>query len=322
MRVIRPAEPGGPEVLAPMDLPTPAPGPGEALVRVAYAGVNFIDVYHRSGAYPMPPPLRLGREGAGVVEAAGAGVALAPGAQVAWAGVAGSYASHLVAPADQLVPLPDGVAPRTAAAAMLQGMTAHYLTRTIVRLGAGDTCLLHAAAGGVGLLAAQLARSAGATVIGTVSSEAKAARARAAGCAHVIRYDREDFVARARELTGGRGVDVVYDSVGQATFFGSLDALRVRGWAVLFGQSSGPVPPIDLQVLNHKGSLTVTRPNLAHYVATRDELLERAGEVLGAVARGELAVTIDRVLPLDEAAAAHRLLESRTTIGKLLLDCR
>ncbi len=294
------------------ELPDPQPGPGQVRVRVAYAGVNFIDVYHRTGAYKMPRPIPIGREGAGVVEDTGE--------HVAWAAVAGSYASHVIAPADQLVPVPAGVDLRTAAAAMLQGMTAHYLTRSTFPLAAGHTCLLHAAAGGAGLLIAQLARAAGATVIGTVSTDAKAERARAAGCAHVIRYDREDVVARVRELTGGRGVDVVYDSVGKTTFDASLDCLHPRGMMVLFGQSSGAVPPMDPQVLQAKGSLFLTRPTLNHYTLTRDDLLARAADVLGAVASGALSIAIDRVLPLADAAEAHRLLESRATSGKLLLQ--
>lgn len=314
MRAIRPAEPGGPEVLRPEDLPTPPPGPGQVAVRVHVAGVNFIDVYHRTGAYPMGRPIAIGREGAGVVEATGD--------RVAWAGVPGSYATHVVAPADALIPVPEGMALETAAALMLQGMTAHYLTHATFPLARGHTVLLHAAAGGTGMLIAQLARRAGATVIGTVSSEAKAERARAAGCAHVVRYDREELVPAVRGLTGGAGVDVVYDSVGASTFLAGLDCLRPRGTMVLFGQASGPVAPLDPQVLQHKGSLYLTRPNLAHYIASRDELVARAGDVLGLAARGELAVTIDRVLPLADAAEAHRLLESRATSGKLLLDAR
>lgn len=323
MYAIQGSEPGGPERLALVELPTPTPAAGQALVRVEHAGVNFIDVYHRTGAYPLPRPIALGLEGAGVVEATGAGVTgVGPGDRVAWTGVPGSYATHVVAPADRLVPIPDAVDTRTAAALMLQGMTAHYLARSTFPLAAGHTCLLHAAAGGVGLLLVQLAKAAGATVLGTVSTDDKAARARAAGCDHVIRYDRDDFVAAARARTGDRGVDVVYDSVGQATFLRGLEALRPRGTMVLFGQSSGAVPPLDLQVLAARGSLFVTRPRLDHYIATRDDLLARAGDVLGAAARGALTVTIDRVLPLAQAAEAHRLLEGRATIGKLLLDAR
>jgi NADPH2:quinone reductase len=318
MRAIRAAEPGGPDVLVLEPITAPEPGPGQVRVRVDFAGVNFIDVYHRSGQYPMPRPIPVGREGAGTVEAVGAGVALAPGARVAWAGVPGSYATHVVAAADHLVPIPDGCTSEHAAALMLQGMTAHYLTRTTFGLRAGHTCLIHAAAGGVGLLLAQLARQAGATAIGTASTDEKAERARAAGCAHVIRYDVEDFVERARALTGGRGVDVVYDSVGQATFLRGLDALALRGTMVLFGQSSGAVAPLDPQILNAKGSLFLTRPALHHYVHDRAELEARAADVLS----GALRPTIDRVFPLAEAADAHRRLEARATIGKLLLDCR
>ncbi len=321
MRAIRSPEPGGPDTMQLVELPTPAPGPGQARVRVAFAGVNFIDVYHRTGAYPGPRPIPLGLEGAGVVEAVGDGVALAPGARVAWTGVPGSYATHVVAPAERLVELPAGLDARAGAALMLQGLTAHYLTTSTFPLAAGHTCLVHAAAGGAGLLIVQLARRAGATVIGTVSTEAKAAAARAAGCDHVIRYTEEDFVAATRRLTGGRGVDVVYDSVGATTFAGGLDCLRPRGMMVLFGQSSGPVPPLELQTLNAKGSLFVTRPSLFHHITTRDELAARAADVLGAAASGALRVTIDRVVPLAEAAAAHRALEARATSGKVLLDC-
>jgi NADPH:quinone reductase len=319
MRVIRVSTPGGPESLQLEELPTPAPGPGQVLVRVEHAGVNFIDVYHRTGLYPLPSPVPIGLEGAGVVEAVGRNASLAPGARVAWAGVPGSYATHVVAPEDRLVPVPDAVPTRIAAALMLQGMTAHYLARSTFPLAPGHTCLVHAAAGGAGLLLVQLAHRAGATVIGTVSTEAKADKARAAGCDHVIRYTEEDFAPVVRRITGGRGVDVVYDSVGKTTFEGSLDALRVRGMLVLFGQSSGPVPPVDLQVLSRKGSLVATRPTLGHYTATRDELLWRATELFDLAAGGGLSVAIDRVLPLADAAEAHRVLESRLTSGKLLL---
>ena len=322
MRAIRPAAPGGPDVLRLDELPTPSPGPGQVRVRVHLAGVNFIDVYHRTGAYPMPAPITIGREGAGVVEEVGAGALLAPGARVAWPAVPGSYATHVVAPAEALVPVPDEMPLETATALMLQGMTAHYLTRSAFPLAAGHTALLHAAAGGTGMLIAQLARRAGATVIGTVSSEAKAERARAAGCSAIIRYDREDLAPAVHAHTRGEMVDVVYDSVGQATFLTGLDCLRRRGTMVLFGQASGAVAPLDPQVLQHKGSLYLHRPNLAHYIATPDELAGRAADLLGLAARGELRVTIDRVLPLADAAEAHRLLESRATSGKLLLDAR
>ncbi|HTM21711.1 MAG TPA: quinone oxidoreductase [Kofleriaceae bacterium] len=319
MKVVTAAVPGGPEVMVMEERDPPAPGPGQARVAVAAAGVNFIDVYFRTGVYPAPRPIPLGQEGAGTVDAVGDGVDLQPGQRVAWTGLPGSYATHLVAPADRLVPLPDGIDFRTAAAAMLQGMTAHYLTRSTFALGAGHTCLVHAAAGGVGLLLCQLGRRAGARVIGTVSTEAKAAEARAAGAAETINYREVDFEPEVRRLTGGRGVDVVYDSVGADTYERSLRCLRPRGLLGLFGQSSGPVPPFAIQLLNRAGSAFLTRPNLAHYVASRAELLERAGEVLAWVAAGDLTLTIAAELPLARAADAHRLLESRKTTGKLLL---
>ena len=320
MRAIRPTHPGGPEVLVLEEHPTPAPGPGQALVRVEAAGVNFLDIYQRSGLYALPLPLALGNEGAGVVEAVGEGVSeLRPGERVAWANGPGSYATHVVIAAAALVPLPGGVDTKTAAAAMLQGMTAHYLAHATFPLGPDDTCLFHAAAGGVGLLFCQMARRLGARVLGTAGTDEKAARARAAGADEVIVYTRADFAAEARRLTGGRGVDVVYDSVGKATFEKSLDCLRVRGTLVAFGQASGPVPPLDLQVLARKGSLFLTRPRLHEYTHTRAELLERAGAVLGAVARGELTVAVDATFPLAEAAEAHRRLGGRATSGKVLL---
>jgi NADPH2:quinone reductase len=320
MRAIRPAETGGPEVLVLSELPTPEPGPGEALVRVEAAGVNFIDIYQRSGQYPLPLPLPLGSEGAGTALAVGPGVAdVKPGDRVAWASGPGSYATHVVIPAARLVPIPEGVDTRTAAAAMLQGMTAHYLVHATYPLKQGDTCLVHAAAGGVGLLLCQMASRAGATVIGTVSTDEKAARARAAGAHETILYTRDDFLAETRRITGGRGVPVVYDSVGRDTFAKSLDCLRPRGMMVLFGQSSGPVPPVDLQILAQKGSLFATRPKLGDYVATPEELRERAGAVLGAIRRGELTVRIDEAFPLAEAAEAHRKLGGRKTTGKVLL---
>jgi NADPH2:quinone reductase len=310
---------GGPEVLRLESTPIPEPGPGQARVAVAAAGVNFIDVYFRTGLYPRPLPYVAGLEGAGVVEAAGAGVTLRPGDRVAWASAPGSYASHVVAPAAQLVPVPEGVALDVAAASMLQGMTAHYLVHGCRTTGSGDLALVHAAAGGVGLLLIQLLVQAGASVIGTCSSAEKEKLAREAGAAHVVRYDQQDFAGEVRRISGGRGCDVVYDSVGQATFEGSLRSLRPRGLLVLFGQSSGPVPPFDLGRLNALGSLFVTRPSLAHYTADRAELELRAGAVLGAVAAGRLAVRIGARFPLVEAAEAHRALEGRRTTGKVLL---
>jgi NADPH2:quinone reductase len=303
-----------------VDAPTPKPGPGEAIVRVEAAGVNFIDIYHRSGAYPREAPFALGEEGAGVVEAVGPGAnALRAGDRIGWASATGSYATQVVVRVDQAVPLPENVTSQQAAAVMLQGMTADYLARSTFPLAATHACVVHAAAGGVGLLLVQMAKSVGARVIGTTSTEAKAARARQAGADEVLLHADGPFDEAVRALTGGRGVDVVYDSIGVATFEQSLLALRPRGTLVLFGQSSGRVPPVDLQILAARGSLFVTRPTLRNYVATRDELLERAGRVLGAVARGELSVCVHGTYPLAKAGDAHRDLASRATIGKLLL---
>jgi len=296
------------------------PGPGALRVAVTAAGVNFIDVYFRTGLYPRPLPFVEGLEGAGVVEATGDGVTgIAVGDRVAWAGVPGSYADRVLAPADRVVRIPDGIDDAKAAAAMLQGMTAHYLAHGVRETREGDVALVHAAAGGTGLLLVQLLTRAGASVIGTCGAPEKEARVRGAGASHVIRYDETDFTDAVREITGGRGVDVVYDSVGASTFEGSLASLRPRGLLALFGQASGPVPPFDLQVLNNLGSLFVTRPSLAHYTADRAELELRADAVLGAVARGELDVRIAAEYPLAEAAEAHRALEGRRTSGKVLL---
>ncbi|HEX8795770.1 MAG TPA: quinone oxidoreductase [Polyangiaceae bacterium] len=320
MKAIRVHRKGGPEVLQLEELATPRPGPGEALVRVEAAGVNFIDVYVRTGAYGGEMPMTLGSEGAGVVEAVGDGAGdFRVGHRVAWASVSGSYATHVIARADKLVPVPDGVTTRDAAAAMLQGMTAHYLAHATFPLKRGDACLVHAAAGGVGLLLVQMAKRAGARVFGTVSTDEKATLALDAGLDEVVFYTREPFDEVVRVRTDGRGLDVVYDSVGATTFDKSLLCLRPRGMMVLFGQSSGRVPPLDLQVLNARGSLFVTRPTLRDYTATRAELLERAAGVLGGIARGELRVRIDRTVPLDRAADAHRALEARETSGKVLL---
>jgi NADPH2:quinone reductase len=312
---------GGPEVLLPRDHDPGAPGPGEARVRIAAAGVNFIDVYHRTGRYPRPLPFVPGSEGAGTVEAIGEGVdGIAPGDHVAWASAAGSYATAIVAPAAALVLVPAGVADEVAAAVMLQGMTAHYLVHGVRTPAAGDVALVHAAAGGTGLLLVQTLVAAGVRVIGTCSTAEKEALARGAGAADVIRYDETpDFAPEVRRLTDGAGVDVVYDGVGATTFEGSLASLRVRGLMALFGAASGPPPPFDLQRLNPLGSLFVTRPSLAHYMRTREELTTRAGAVLGAVASGALHVRIGARYPLDGAAEAHRALESRATTGKVLL---
>ncbi len=321
MKAIRVERHGGPDVLQLVELPTPRPGPGQALVRVEAAGVNFIDVYVRTGAYARDLPLVLGEEGAGVVEALGEGLTEPRvGQRVAWAAVAGSYATHVVASVEKLVAVPEGVSGPVAAASMLQGMTAQYLVDATYPLKAGETCLIHASAGGVGLLLVQMAKRRGARVLGTTSSEDKAKLVRAAGADECLLYSaRLPFDEAVRALTGGRGVDVVYDSVGAATFDRSLLALRPRGMLVLFGQSSGRVPPLDLQTLNARGSLYVTRPKLGDYTATRPELIARATEVLGAVARSDVAIRIHAEFPLARAAEAHEALESRATSGKLVL---
>ncbi len=302
------------------DVPRPVPGPKQALVRIAVAGVNFIDIYFRTGLYKAEHPTALGNEGAGVVEAVGPDVTeVAVGDRVAYAMVRGAYSEYAVVPSAMLVKLPGNISFEQAAAAMLQGMTAHYLTRSTFPLKEGDTCLVHAAAGGAGLLIVQMAKALGARVFGTVSTEAKAQLARENGADETIRYTEQDFEQEVKRLTGGRGVDVVYDSVGQTTFDKSLNCLRPRGMLVLFGSSSGAVPPLDPQTLNGKGSLFLTRPTLGHYVLTRQELLWRADDVLGGVASGKLRLRIDHVVPFERAAEAHRALESRATTGKLLL---
>jgi NADPH2:quinone reductase len=320
MRAIRIESPGGTEVLKLVEMPTPAPGSGQALVRVEAAGVNFIDIYQRSGVYKIPMPFTLGQEGAGVVEAVGQGVSeVRAGDRVAWSGPLGSYASHQVLAAARLVPIPRGLDSRSAAAAMLQGMTAHYLVTDTFPLRPGHMCLIHAAAGGVGQLFCQLASRAGAHVIGTAGGADKGRQAKQAGAHEVIDYRTQDFEAEVKRITGGAGVHVVYDSVGKDTWEKSLRCLRPRGMLVLFGQSSGSVPPFDAQLLATGGSLFLTRPTLASYVITRDELLNRAGAVLGAVERGDLKLKIEEALPLAQAAKAHELLASRKTSGKLLL---
>jgi NADPH:quinone reductase len=321
MKAIRVNEHGGPEVLSYEDVPVPEPGPGEARVRLAAAGVNFIDVYQRMGRYPKELPFTLGLEGAGEVDAVGEGAEeLSVRDYVAFASVPGAYAEYVVAPVEELVPFNVTlVEARLAAAAMLQGMTAHYLTHSTFPLEEGQTALVHAAAGGVGLLLCQMAKMRGATVIGTAGSEEKARLARDAGADEVIVYTEQDFVEETRRLTGGEGVHVVYDGVGQATFDGSLDCLRPRGYMVLFGASSGPVPPFDPQVLNQKGGLFLTRPSLAQYTATREELLWRAESVLSWIGNNTLEVRIGGTYPLSEATQAHRDLEGRKTTGKLIL---
>jgi NADPH:quinone reductase len=320
MKAIRVHQLGGPEVLLYEDVPTPAPKAGEVLVKLAAVGVNFIDTYQRKGLYKMQPPFTPGQEAAGVVTALGSGVAdVRVGDRVAYAGIVGAYAEYATVPAERVVVVPDGVSPKEAAAGLLQGMTAHYLTSSTYPLKPGDTCLVHAAAGGMGLLLCQIAKLKGARVIGTVSTEEKAALARAAGATEVILYTKQDFEAAVKELTRGSGVQVVYDSVGKTTFDKSLDCLARRGMMVLYGQSSGPVAPFDPQVLNQKGSLFLTRPTLAHYIATRADLLARAGAVLGLMRAGTLKVRIGHEFPLAQAAAAHRELEARQTTGKVLL---
>ena len=320
MKAIQVKAVGGPENMELVEVPKPAPGPGQALVKIAASGVNFIDVYFRTGLYKADLPVTLGNEGAGTVEAVGEGVTeVAPGDRVAYAMVRGSYAEYALTPAWQLVKIPDGLDFKQAAAAMLQGMTAHYLTHSTYPLQKGDTCLVHAAAGGAGALIVQMAKRRGARVFGTVSTEEKARIAREAGADEVINYTTQDFEQEVKRLTEGRGVDVVYDSVGATTFMKGLNIIRKRGFMVLFGQSSGPVPPFDPTLLNAKGALYLTRPSLAHYCLDRKELMWRAGDVLGWACSGELKLRIDRTYPLGEAAQAHRDLEGRKTAGKLLL---
>jgi NADPH2:quinone reductase len=311
---------GGPDQMQYEEVPTPTPGPGQALVKVAAAGVNYVDTYQRTGLYKVPSPIALGLEGAGTVEAVGPDVReIAAGDRVAWASGAGSYAEYTVLPASVLVKLPDKIDLRTAAAVMLQGMTAHYLALSTYPIKERDTALIHAAAGGVGLLLTQIVKLLGGRVIGTVSTQAKADLALAAGADAIIFYTRQDFEPEVKRLTEGRGVDVVYDSVGASTFLKSLNSLRPRGMMVSFGQSSGPVPAVEPLLLNQKGSLFLTRPRLNDYVATRLELLWRADDVLGWVDAGKVKVRIEKTYPLSEAAQAHRDLEGRKTSGKLLL---
>ncbi|MCY4640642.1 MAG: quinone oxidoreductase [Chloroflexi bacterium] len=320
MRAIRVHETGGPEALRAEELPRPEPGPGEALVAVAAAGINFIDIYQRSGLYALPLPFTAGSEAAGTVEAVGEGVSgLAVGERVAYCGVLGAYAEYAAVPADRLVRIPDGVTPLEAAALMLQGMTAHYLAVDTFPLAAGDTALVHAGAGGVGLLLTQLAKRRGAAVVSTVSTGDKAELSERAGADHVILYRERDFAAETERLLGPRSIDVVYDSVGRDTLRGSMSVLRPRGMLVSYGQSSGPPEPVETRELQDAGSIFLTRPSLAHYIARREELERRAADLLRWVADGELALRIDRQLPLEEAAEAQRLLASRATAGKLLL---
>jgi NADPH2:quinone reductase len=320
MRAIQVKQVGGPEVMEVAELPVPQPKANEAVVKLAASGVNFIDVYFREGRYKTPLPFIPGQEGAGVVTAVGSEASsVKAGDRVAWTGIQGAYSEYAVVPAERLVPIPQSVSDREAAAAMLQGMTAHYLSHDTYPLKQGQTALVHAAAGGVGLLLVQMAHNIGARVIATVSTEEKAKLAHAAGAHEVILYTQSDFEAETKRLTGGKGVDVVYDSVGKTTFEKGLNILRPRGMMVLFGGSSGAVPPFDLVALSQKGSLYVTRPTLVNYIARRDELVARSGAVFGMLESGKLKLRIEHIYPLAEAQRAHRDLEGRKTTGKLLL---
>ena len=320
MKAIRIHEFGGPEVLKYEDIPEPAPKPNEAVVKIEASGVNFIDIYQRMGIYKLPPPTTLGLEAAGSVTAVGPEVKdLKVGDRVAWTSVQGAYAQYCAVPADRLVSLPAAVTMKQGAATMLQGMTAHYLTHSTYVLKPGDTCLVHAGAGGVGLLLTQIAKMLGAKVITTVSTEAKAALSREAGADHVVLYTEKDFEAEVKQFTGGKGVPVVYDSVGQSTFEKSLNSLAPRGMIVLFGQSSGVVPPIDAQMLSQKGSLFFTRPTLVHYIASREELQRRARDLFGWIGAGKLKLRTEFEFPLKEAAEAQKALAGRKTTGKVLL---
>jgi NADPH2:quinone reductase len=321
MKAIQIHETGGPEVLRLVELPIPQPGPGQVLIRVEAVGVNFIEIYFRKGTYKAALPFTPGTEAAGTVEELGPGVTgFATGDAVASVSVLGSYVEYALVPAAQLVKVPAKLSMEQAAAALLQGMTAHYLSHSTFPLKKGDTALVHAGAGGVGLLLTQMAKRLGARVITTVSTPEKANLSREAGASDVILYTEQDFEAEVKRLTNNKGVDVVYDSVGRTTFEGSLNCLRPRGLLALFGASSGPVPPFDLIQLSGKGSLFVTRPTLWHYVATREELEQRAGDVLGWIAKGKLKLRTEHVYPLVEAAQAQIDLEARKTTGKILLE--
>jgi NADPH2:quinone reductase len=320
MRSIRVQETGGPGALQIEEVPMPEPAPGEARVKVAASGLNFIDVYHRMGRYPLETPFTPGMEAAGVVDAVGPDVTeVSIGDRVAYAMVRGSYAEYALVPAWRLVSVPEGLDLFQAGGVMLQGMTAHYLSHSTYPLSPGETALVHAAAGGVGQLLVQIAKRQGARVIGTVSTEEKERLAREAGADEVIRYTEMGFEAETKRLTGGAGVEVVYDSVGKTTFEGSMNCLKRRGYLVLYGQSSGPAPPLDPLVLSRKGSLFLTRASLGDYTADREELLSRAGDLFAWIAAGELKVRIDRTFPLAEAGEAHRYIEDRKTKGKVLL---
>lgn len=320
MKAVRVHKYGGPEVLTLEEMPVPEPKAGEARVKIEAIGVNYIDVYQRTGLYPLQTPFTLGTEGAGIVDAVGPNVTeVKKGERVGYAMIPGSYAEYAIVPAARLVPIPPNIDARSAAALMLQGMTAHYLTHSTYPLKKGETALLHAAAGGVGLLLIQIVKQLGATVIGTVSTEAKAKLAKEMGADHLILYSQNDFLAEVKKLTDGHGVNVVYDSVGQTTFDKSLDCLRPRGYLVLFGQSSGPVPPFDPGKLAAKGSLFLTRPSLAHYTLDRAELLQRANDLFSWTASGKLKLRMEKTFRMAEAAEAHRQLEGRKTTGKVIL---
>jgi NADPH2:quinone reductase len=320
VKVIRVHRHGGPDVLQLEEAEVPGPGPGQALLRVEAVGVNFVEIYQRTGLYKVPLPFTAGAEAAGIVEAVGPGVTtVRAGDRVATLNALGAYAERALVQAERLVPIPAGVTTRQAAAVLLQGVTAQYLTTSTFPLARGQTCLVHAAAGGVGLLLCQMARRIGARVIATVSTEEKAALARAAGAEEVILYTQADFEVEVKRLTDRSGVQVAYDSVGRTTFAKSLNCLAPRGMMVLFGQSSGPVEPFELQTLAQKGSLFLTRPTIHHYTASRAELVERAGQVLGWVASGALAVRIAHEFPLAQAGEAQAALEGRHTTGKVLL---
>jgi NADPH2:quinone reductase len=317
---IRIHKPGGPEALVWDEIQVGSPGPGQIRLRHTAVGLNFIDVYHRTGLYPQPLPLILGTEGAGVVEAVGPGVTdLKPGDRVAYAGVIGAYAEERLLQVDRVVKIPAGISDHQAAAMMLQGMTVRYLIREVYPVKAGDTILIHAAAGGVGLILCQWAKSLGATVIGTVSSEEKANLARANGCHHPILYTRDDFQKRVMEITEGKKLPVVYDSIGKDTFMQSLDCLRPRGLMVLFGQASGPVPPIDINLLAQKGSLYLTRPTLGTFIASAEDLKKTADDLFDVVASGKVKISVNQTYPLEHAAQAHRDLEARKTTGSTVL---
>lgn len=320
MKAIQVSRAGGAEVLRVVEVPIPDPGDNNVVVKVAAAGVNFVDVYHREGRYPVPTPFVLGQEGAGTVSAVGKkSVELNVGDRVAWTGIMGSYAEYVKVPADRAVKIPEAMSEQQAAAAMLQGMTAHYLSHDTFHLKKGDTALVHAAAGGVGLLLVQMAHKLGAHVIGTVSTEEKARLAREAGADEVILYAQVDFESETKKLMPQKGLQVVYDSVGKTTFDKGLNLLAPRGMMVLFGASSGSVPPFDLGILAQKGSLFVTRPSLVHHISSRQELLSRSAELFEMILSGEVKLRIGHTYRLDEAAQAHRDLEARKTTGKLLL---